>query len=68
MFSPLPLEYLSWEFSLIALISKMGITSYNSFEIQMISNTIDRYILTIETLNIRSEFFKYSKKGKEMDR
>lgn len=40
------------------IISKMDITSYNLSEIEMIANTINGYILTIKTLDIRSEFFE----------
>ncbi|MET3941934.1 hypothetical protein ABIC22_004746 [Paenibacillus sp. PvP094] len=39
-------------------ISKMDKTSYNLSEIEMIANTINGYILTIKTLDIRSEFLK----------
>ena len=40
------------------IISKMDITSYNVSEIEMIANTINGYIFTIKTLDIRSEFFE----------
>lgn len=53
------------------IISKMDITSYNVSEIEMITNTINGYLLTIKTLDIRSEFFEsYNRKtcfGKGLD-
>ncbi|KAA8748155.1 hypothetical protein FE296_18840 [Paenibacillus sp. UASWS1643] len=53
------------------IISKMDITSYNVSEIEMITNTINGYLLTIRTLDIPSEFFEsYNQKtcfGKELD-
>ncbi|ETT41961.1 hypothetical protein [Paenibacillus sp. FSL H7-689] len=53
------------------IISKMDITSYNVSEIEMITNTINGYLLTIKTLDIHSEFFEsYNQKtcfGKGLD-
>ncbi|WP_413034460.1 hypothetical protein [Paenibacillus xylanilyticus] len=40
------------------IISKMDITSYNLSEIELIANTINGYILTIKTLDIRSELLE----------
>ncbi|PAF31384.1 hypothetical protein CHI14_12765 [Paenibacillus sp. 7516] len=40
------------------IISKMDITSYNVSEIEMIANMINGYILTIKTLDIRSELLE----------
>jgi len=40
------------------IISKLDITSYNLSEIEIIYNMINGYLLTIKTLDIRSEFFE----------
>ncbi|MEC0200882.1 hypothetical protein P4H35_31515 [Paenibacillus taichungensis] len=40
------------------IISKMDITLYNLSEIELIANTINGYILTIKTLDIRSELLE----------